>query len=125
MSAIEAAQLVSTYLSSFTYDWTTERELQDAIWPVLCARFDHAQREAILSARDRPDFIVDPDDAAVAIEVKVKGSRNAILRQLGRYAEHDDIAAIVLASGRRTLLAGIPLEIHGKPVAVALVTAPL
>jgi hypothetical protein len=111
----EAAQAVADHLCSFTYRWTTEAELQEAIWDVLPAKFA-ADRERALSRRDRPDFIVDVDGLSVAIEVKVAGARSAVLRQLGRYAEHDQVDAIVLASGRRVLAAGIPEIIHAKPV---------
>ena len=111
----EAAHVVADYLLGFTYEWSTEIELQEAIWDVLPVRFV-AERERALSRRDRPDFIVTVDGLLVTIEVKVAGARSAVLRQLGRYAEHDSIAAIVLASGRRVLAAGIPEVIHAKPV---------
>lgn len=111
----EAARVVADHLLGFTYEWTTEAELQQAIWDVLPIRFA-AERERALSRRDRPDFIVTVDGHLVAIEVKVAGARSAVLRQLGRYAEHDSIAAIILASGRRVLAAGIPEVIHTKPV---------
>ena len=115
MTGAEAAQAVADHLCGFKYQWTTEVELQQAIWDVLPAAFQ-ADRERALSRRDRPDFIVDVDGCSVAIEVKVAGARNAVLRQLGRYAEHDQVDAIVLASGRRVLAAGIPEIIHAKPV---------
>lgn len=115
VTGAEAAQAVADHLCSFTYQWTTEVELQEAIWDVLPAKFP-ADRERALSRRDRPDFIVDVDGLSVAIEVKVAGARSAVLRQLGRYAEHDQVDAIVLASGRRVLAARIPEIIHAKPV---------
>lgn len=115
----EAAALrVVDQLESFRYSWSSELELQDAIATALPPFTVH--RELSLSRRDRPDFIVEVDGARIAVEVKIKGSRNEVLRQLGRYAEHDDVAAVVLASGKRTLLAGIPAALHGKPVVVAL-----
>jgi hypothetical protein len=114
------AERLAAYLSGFDYRWSTEVELQDAIWDVLQPRrpgvFALLQREAPLSPQDRPDFMVTIGDTAVAVEVKVKGSRNAVLRQLGRYAAHDKVDAVLLASGRRTLAAAMPPIIHGKPV---------
>ncbi|OBC11404.1 hypothetical protein A5784_34975 [Mycobacterium sp. 852013-50091_SCH5140682] len=115
MTGAEAAEAVAEYLSGFTYQWTSEVELQQAIWDVLPVRF-LAERERALSSRDRPDFMVNVHGLSVAIEVKVAGARNAVLRQLGRYAEHDTVDAIVLASGRRVLAAAIPEIIHTKPV---------
>ena len=114
-SAVHAARAVADHLLGFTYQWTTEAELQQAIWDVLPARFP-ADRERSLSRRDRPDFIVDVDGMSVAIEVKVAGARSMVLRQIGRYAEHDQVDAIILASGRRVLAARIPDVIHTKPV---------
>lgn len=123
--ATDIARMISKHLSAFTYQWNTEADLQAAIRHVLLARFDHVQWEVILSARDRPDFIVGVSDIVVAIEVKVAGARNAILRQLGRYAAHDIVDAVVLASGRRALLWQLPTAIHGKPVVGALVSGRL
>lgn len=119
----DAAQEVAHRISEFTYQWLSERELQDAMWGVLSGGFS-ARREVVLSVRDRADFVV-KHGFSVAIEVKVAGSRNPILRQLGRYAEHDSVDALVLASARRTLLHAMPAAIHGKPLAVALVAGSL
>lgn len=118
--ALEAVDLVVNELASFSYQWSTERELQEAVSGVLSSRFE-VRREVPLCPRDRPDFVVDIATSSIAVEVKVSGSRNAILRQLGRYAEHAAIHAVVLASARRTLLWGLPPQIHGKPLAGALV----
>lgn len=122
MSAID---LVVQQLMSHTYNWMTEQELQDGIADVLGSRFEHVKRETTLSQRDRPDFIIDIDGTRIAIEVKIAGARTAILRQLGRYAEHDTIDAVILASGRRTLLWELPETIHGKPLTGALVAGTL
>lgn len=126
--AADAERLVA-YLAGFDYRWSTEIELQDAIWDVLKRRFPDefpvVQREGHLSAEDRPDFIVDVGDTCIALEVKVKGSRNAVLRQLARYAGHDEVAAVVLASGRRTLAAAMPVTLHDKPLLAVYLGATL
>ncbi|MEB3023047.1 MULTISPECIES: hypothetical protein [Mycolicibacter] len=124
MAATAAATAVAEHLSSFNYNWMTERELQDHVATVLETRFP-TRREHALSRRDRPDFLVESQGLTIAIEVKVAGAHNAVLRQLGRYAEHDGIAALVLASGKRTLLAGVPRQIHTKPIALALLAGAL
>jgi hypothetical protein len=68
-------------------------------------------REFRLSARDRPDFFV---QGGIAVEVKHHIAAGAsILRQLGRYAEHDEVTAIVLATGRSI---AAPAELNGKPL---------
>jgi hypothetical protein len=123
------AERLATYLAAFDYRWTSELELQDAIWDLLLPRFPAEfpllQREAILSPQDRPDFMVTVGGTTVAVEVKVKGSRNAVLRQLGRYAAHDEVDAVLLASGRRVLAATMPPSIHGKPLLAVFVGASL
>ncbi len=116
MNGAAAANVVADHLQGYRYAWTSEVELQDAIWDVLAPNFN-AVRERALSRRDRPDFLVHVDGlGSVAVEVKITGSRNAVMRQLGRYAEHDDIDAVILASGRRVLAAAMPTVIHTKPV---------
>ncbi len=68
------------------------------------------RREVRLSPGDIPDFLVGD---GVAIEVKIKGAqKRSVYRQLCRYAEHDQVKAIVLATN---LSMGLPPEINGKP----------
>jgi len=114
--AASAAQRVAEHLTGFTYRWATEADLQDAMAGLLADSLFEVEREKRLDRRDRPDFLVTADGRTVAVEVKVKGSRTAVLRQLGRYAEHDSVDAIVFASGLRTLAAAMPAAIHSKPV---------
>lgn len=119
-------QYVARILSASSYVFSTERELQQAVSDVLTLDFkEQVEREAVLSPRDRPDFMVTAFGKRIAVEVKIKGSRNAILRQVGRYCEHDTVDAVVLAASKRQILAGFPAEIHGKPVAVALLAGDL
>jgi hypothetical protein len=119
-----AAQQVVDCLDAQLYAWSDERELQDLVAQRLASAF-LVRREKPLSQRDRPDFLVTAGDFIVAVEIKVAGARNTVLRQLGRYAARGAVSAVVLASGRRTLLAGVPTEIHGKPIAVALLAGAL
>ena len=113
--SLEAARRVATHLAGFTYPWMNESELQRGIASALSQRFE-VRAEVTMSPRDRPDFLATAGPYTIAVEVKVHGARAAIWRQLGRYAEHDRIDAVVLAAGRRALLAGLPQQIHGKAV---------
>ena len=72
-----------------------------------------AVREYQLSAGSRIDLFV---EGGIGIEVKVRGSAAAIMRQVDRYAMHDDIRAIVLAT---TKVIALPSTIRSKPAAVA------
>jgi hypothetical protein len=101
-------------------DWTCETDLQEALHVVLGAYYP-VMREQRISVQDRPDFLVTTTAGVVAVEVKIQGARNPVLRQLGRYAASAQVDAVVLASTRRTLLHAMPAEIHGKPVEVALI----
>ena len=58
----------------------------------------------------------------VAVEVKVKSRQNRreILKQLERYAEHDEVKAIVLATA--AAWPGDISELHRKPLVVASLT---
>lgn len=56
----------------------------------------------------------------IAVEVKVRGARNAVLRQLARYATHTSVEGIVLVT-TRSVLRAMPKDICGKPLAVVYV----
>ncbi|UXA19511.1 hypothetical protein [Mycobacterium sp. SMC-4] len=114
-SPADAARVLADWLAAHTYRWLSEADLQAAMRDVLSERF-FTDREKPLSRRDRPDFLVTVGEFTVAVEVKVKAPRAVVIRQLGRYAEHESVDAIVFASGRRSLVPAIPAVIHGKPV---------
>ena len=65
-----------------------------------------------LSDADIVDFMV----GSIAVEVKIKGAKAEIYRQLERYAAHDNVTAILLVSSRSMHL---PALINGKPTLVA------
>lgn len=99
-----------------------EKQVQNRIEKRLVAAELEFQREFRLDPRDRPgrersqdrpDFFV---GGCVAIEVKLKTPRTTVLRQLGRYAEHGQVKAIVLASTSFTTLQGMRVDIHEVPV---------
>jgi len=54
------------------------------------------------------------------IELKVKGSVSEVLRQLHRYAQCPDIAALILVTARARL-AFAPMSINGRPLLAAAV----
>lgn len=59
-----------------------------------------------------------PNDRLV-VEVKTKGSRGQVLRQLIRYADSPDVAGLVLATTKANLGVNLPRELRGKPLVVA------
>lgn len=110
-------EAVTAAIAAFIHRGTDEYRIQASVARVLTAAGIPFQTEFALSATDRVDFLV---DGCVAVEVKVRGSRISVLRQLQRYARNDRISGVVLAATRRTLLAGLPKELHGKPLTGAL-----
>ncbi len=69
-------------------------------------------REHILGPADRVDFFV---DGRIAVELKIRCPKRRVLRQLERYASHDVVEGLVLASVNAV---GIPPRLEGKPVFV-------
>lgn len=116
---MEMSQL-SLLLGGYRYRFVSEVELQDGIAQVLLAAQVSFDREVTLprtegirmvaGLNDRPDFIVD----GIAVEVKIKGSLSALLRQMSRYADHPDIRG-VLAIGTPRWLEGVPTSLSSKP----------
>jgi hypothetical protein len=116
---VQIAERVVAALSDRVYRAARERALQDAIETVLRGAGFRVEREFRLNDRDRPDFLV---DKCVAVEVKMRASGSTVLSQLARYAAHDRVRAIVVATPRLSSLAGMPEEILGvavRPVALS------
>ena len=104
------AQVISL-LSRLRLPLSDEKKLQAA----LAEEFDRAgivhEREARLSVGDVTDFLI----GRMVVEVKIKGAKRAIYRQLERYALHDAVQELVLVTN---VPMGMPEEINGKPVYV-------
>lgn len=88
-----------------------EKRLQADIAAALAVGGIAHEREVRLAPTDIIDFVA----GRVGIEVKIKGSKRAILRQVERYATSDRLDAIVLLTG---IAIGMPETITGKPVRI-------
>lgn len=109
----EEAARIAALIGGQRYRYRDEDALHAGIEQVLAGAGIVATAEARLSARDRIDFLAGP----VGVEVKIAGSNADVIRQLGRYATHPEIGALILVTTRarhRT----IPRVIGGKPVLV-------
>ncbi|MBR1198845.1 hypothetical protein JQ574_22875 [Bradyrhizobium sp. AUGA SZCCT0158] len=96
-----------------------EKQLQAEMAAVFETAGMRFRREVRLDARDIVDFMVEdvvPDAAGIAVEVKIGGSRRAIFRQLERYAQHDAVGEILLATN---VPMNLPREIAGKFTSIA------
>ncbi|MFW6031669.1 MAG: hypothetical protein ACOC9T_03670 [Myxococcota bacterium] len=99
--------------------WTSEADLQRQIGARLELTPQHVAAEVRLDARDRIDFLLEP--SGIGVEVKVDGSLSEVTRQLHRYAQHDRIRALVLATTKAKHIP-VPRELSGKPVCVVHMT---
>lgn len=95
----------------------SEAELQAWIERVLRARGIKYDRERAMEGVGRPDFMV----GRTCVEVKVKGSRQDLLRQALRYTTSPDVDGLLVVTTR--LSHAVPSALGGKPVAVVCVTA--
>lgn len=86
-----------------------EKSVQEQIAAALFQATIGFEREVRLSPGDIIDFVSD----RVGVEVKIKGGKRAILRQIERYADSNQIDSLILLSN---VAMGVPAEINGKPV---------
>lgn len=110
---VDLVDRVLAALSTRNYRGHSEKEIQGQVDAALAAAALVVEREVRLDDRDRPDFVV---GGQVVVEVKLKTPRSVVVRQLGRYAEHDRVQAIVLASTSFTTLRNMRMTIHQVPV---------
>ncbi|MCA2247582.1 hypothetical protein JF729_07195 [Mycobacterium intracellulare] len=111
-AGVLAAQILAA-LQGRIYGGLRETQIQDRVGAALAAAGLVFERECRLSERDRPDFLV---GGQVVVEVKLKTPRSVVLRQLGRYAEHGQVEAIVLATTSFSTLRNMRVTIHQVPV---------
>lgn len=102
---------VERVLSGHRFRYDDERQLQTGIETALRAAGLDVQREASLGAAGTIDFLID----GLGIEIKVRGSRAEVTRQVHRYLQHDSVIALLLVTTRAEL-SRIPPLISGKRV---------
>lgn len=94
---------------------TTEEEMQLALNDHLRASGIRFEREAILTKKDRVDFLL---AGGVAVECKVKGPAMAVFRQCERYVQSDRVWSLILLTAFHM---DLPESINGKRCAVVKV----
>jgi hypothetical protein len=108
-----AIEAILAVLRSNRFNFNNEADLQAGISSALSTAGIPHLREHRLSGEDRIDFYF--TDRRIGMEVKIKGSPSAVLSQLLRYAQHDDVASLILVTSRLRL-AGEEESLNGKPV---------
>lgn len=115
--AVDIVVRLSEAMRRWQFSPSCEDELQRGIAMMLDGEKLSYQREESLSRRDRPDFMI----GSVALEVKVDGGTMSVLRQLQRYAAHEDVSRLVLVT-TCSRHASLPAAVLGKPLNVLWVT---
>lgn len=111
-AAISALLPIAGAIRNARCSLSNEKATQADIEKVLLASGLSFQREARLGPGDIPDFMVDD---RLAIEVKLRGQRKQIYRQLSRYASYPQVDGLIFVSN---ISMSIPETIEGKPVMV-------
>lgn len=102
-------QKIDKLLSGWNFDLYKEKDVQKQIFEILSEEFD-ITAEFRLSPKNICDFMIENE---IAVEVKVKGSKTGIYRQLKRYCEFDKVKCLLFITSRSM---GLPPDINGKPV---------
>lgn len=95
-------------LKTKRFSMTNEKKAQMQMYEIL-KPLDYV-REHRLDDKNIPDFF--HLQHGIGIEVKIKGSKKNIYRQLERYCTFETVKALILVTGRQL---GLPPEIGGKP----------
>lgn len=107
-------------LANASFDLSSEPATQDGIARALTDAGVDFKREVRLTPTDQIDFLIGDR----GMEVKLRGSRSALLRQLHRYAEHDRIGSLTLVTSSPRL-AALPEVLRGKSVDVIILSGSL
>lgn len=102
---------ICVLLSKKKFIFSNEKDVQLDIEQVLKDAGVNYRREVVLDARSKIDFMI----GTIGLEVKIKGGKADIYKQLERYCKLDSITEIILQTSRSM---GIPNKINGKPVYV-------
>jgi hypothetical protein len=101
------SQLERVAAPLLAYRWraTEEKVVQDHIENIFRREGFTFEREARLSERDRPDFLI---DGSLAVEVKIAHASGSLLSQIHRYAMHESVAGILVVTTSHRLALAMP-----------------
>lgn len=106
--------VLAELLRGYRLPFGTEAELQAAVARVLDEIGIEHSREFRFSPRDRIDFLA---ANGIGIECKIDGSPSQVLGQLLRYAERDEVQALILVTSRHTHRMKMT-KLNGKPFVI-------
>lgn len=113
-SPADEAKTLASLLRAQRFGFSDEDSLQAAIAAALAFEGWDYQREFVLDATNRLDFLVD----RVAIEVKIAGTVRQLIDQIERYSLDDRVAGVVVVTTVTGHMAMPGLTTNGTPVEV-------
>lgn len=109
----EGLEAILSTLSRARITAAHESDAQEQIAAALRAAGIECEREVRLGEKDRVDILA----GRIAIEVKTKPvSGSTLWRQVQRYAAHEEIETVIVASTLYRNVASCPRELAGTPV---------
>jgi hypothetical protein len=103
-------QKLRNIVRGWRVNYNNERELQEKFAHLLAYHCLNFSREFVADKKNRPDFLV---EGRIAVEVKIKGSLTAHMRQLERYANIETVETVILLCPKPHTL---PNALNGKPL---------
>lgn len=103
-------------LNSHRYAFSSEERLQAGVRLALERASIPFEEQVVLGPKDRIDFLVAEH---IGVELKIKGSRNDVWRQLERYAASARVEEIILATTLHRHVLTLPPSIGGKAITYA------
>lgn len=113
------APTVVRMIGRMRLDLSSEKHLQEAMARAFESSGITYEREKRICAQDIPDFYL---PGGVVIECKMRGKARKIdvYQQLDRYAQHEAVKSIILATN---ISMGLPQLLRGKPLYTASLSA--
>lgn len=90
-----------------------EKQVQKQVQELLKKNGIEHIREYKLDDKNIPDFFF--INTGLCVEIKIKGGKKAIYRQLVRYSEFEQVEALILLTNKSMSL---PLSINNKPTKI-------
>ena len=121
----DAMMSVVDIILSHRITGVNENRLQLGLADVFAKRMISCEREVVLTAGERIDFLL---DHGIGLECKVKDSPSSVAGQMIRYVQHDRIQGLILVTTKVQLGRHLPasLSITGsdgvireKPICIA------
>lgn len=121
LDQLHSAHSLIQIFEGVRFRFGSEVDLQNGVELLLQRSKIAYAREKALTAKDRPDFLV---DGGIAIEIKIQGTFAQAVRQIDRYTKHESVQSI-LVIGSPSWINRIPAFIGGKPVHAIRITESL